>query len=222
MAQNLFFIVFEIANVLLLLITILFFIYYSKFKIDDDYKILVIYLFGASFVNITSEILRITHFQSNQVVRIFTLLFNSFHLMCLGRFIFFELKKIKQFKYYSFIKVLVILIYLIIFCMDINYKTYYSASVTNILLILLSVIYYYNLLDYLPTLNLKVNPSFLFITGIFFGSSLLTPILLFGKYLRSILNIENYFLISIIAPFASIIMYLFFLKSILCLRQAIK
>ena len=102
---------------------------------------------------------------------------------------------------------------------DFFYGKYYSATISNVSLLIICISYYLKLLDNPPENSLKEIPDFFIVTGVFLGSALLTPILIFGNYLKSELDDSNYFLIAIIAPLSSILMYLFFIRSFYARRK---
>jgi len=109
------------------------------------------------------------------------------------------------------------LFFIFFFIADLFYGTLYSASAANFSIILLCFYYYYSLLNNnLSILVLKENASFIIITGIFISTSLIFPILLLGDVLYNTLSQSNFYLIAIIAPLASVILYSFFLFGLIC------
>lgn len=96
-------------------------------------------------------------------------------------------------------------------------KQIHSAfSVTNIGLSIICIIYYFHLFKNLPVFDLKKEPSFWIVTGVFFCMSAHVPIAAFVDYLRdkvtftTILALNNFLILTYI------IMEVFFVKAILC------
>lgn len=98
-----------------------------------------------------------------------------------------------------------------------NKKSNTSAfAMANFGLSLLCILYYLQLFNYIPVLDIKRQPAFWIITGIFFCMSL--PIPLFGviEYLRSRVAYNKLQFFAIIGPICYSIMHLFFIKAYLC------
>ena len=102
---------------------------------------------------------------------------------------------------------------------DIKNETYYSATISNFGMILFSLFFYFDLINNKHDDLIDKNPTIYIINGVFFGAGFLVPILIFGNHLKEILDINTYNCIAILAPTGTIIMNLFFFKSILCIRQ---
>lgn len=99
---------------------------------------------------------------------------------------------------------------------DLTKKNTFIFGVTNFGLIIFCIVYYHQLFNNLPTLNLLLEPSFWIITGVFFCMSIQIPVLLTIDYLRYKILINNYYLLHSLISFCYTIMHLFFIKAYLC------
>lgn len=140
-----------------------------------------------------------------------------FHFCFLGIFI---IKTITNKLIHIFLKTFfVIFLCLIIFLLvikDIKENNRTAFAFANFGLIFFCIIYYHQLFNNIPILNLKQEPSFWIITGIFFCMSIHIPILITTDYLRYQISISNYRLLLSCPLFSYTIMHLFFIKACLC------
>lgn len=89
-------------------------------------------------------------------------------------------------------------------------------SVSNFGLIIFCILYYYKLFISLPSINLKKEPSFWIVTGVFFTMSVHIPIQAALGFLRYNISYSNYILLHGIIAFCYSIMHLFLIKAFLC------
>ena len=89
-------------------------------------------------------------------------------------------------------------------------------SVSNFGLIIFCILYYYQLFNSLPNMNLKKEPSFWIVTGIFFTMSVHIPIQAAVGFLRYNISYNNYILLYGIIAFCYSIMHLFLIKAFIC------
>ena len=217
MSEIIFDIIYQLANVALL-ICLIFSFYISKRKYKSrSYRIIHWYLVIALFNNVIIDVVRFFIPMYLNYSFFFLLLFSTFHFSILTFYIIILLNKKSLLISIFYFLIISVLFYYNYY--DIQNSTYYSATISNIGLIFFSLIYYFDLIKYSSKLDLKVQPSFFVISGIFFSSALMLPILLFGGYLHLILNSNLFYLLAILAPISSISMYIFFIKSFLCIRR---
>lgn len=95
-------------------------------------------------------------------------------------------------------------------------KVFASASFG---LTVFCLLYFYQLFNNAPLLNLLREPSFWIVTGVFFAMSLCIPFAVFIDYLRSNLPTEYYIIFSNLLMFCYTIMHLFFIKAFICSVQ---
>ena len=103
-----------------------------------------------------------------------------------------------------------------LFTYDLAQPMYHAFSITNFGLIVLCVIYYYQLFNNIPTLNLLKEPSFWIITGIFFGMSINVPLSAIISYLDKRISVSTFMIFGNIFIISYGIMHLFFIKAIIC------
>jgi hypothetical protein len=110
------------------------------------------------------------------------------------------------------------LIVLISIYFDTLYHKYFTPSVGNLGLTIISAYYFVNLFKEKSVINLYKDPGFYIATGLFFSSIVMIPILLFFDYFRSHFGTNIFYLISSIAPISSLLLYGFLIKAVLCIR----
>lgn len=176
-----------------------------------------------ALVTILSHLIA-SYFFINYVV-IFVVLNNVallFHFSFLSIFIMRAANK----KITLSIKLLFILFFLmIVFFLIIHgvMKFNYSAfAIANFGLIFFSIFYYYELLTNLPTLNLKKEPSFWVVTGVFFCMATHLPVFSLLSYLSKKISYTNFNLLLAIPTLAYGIMHIFFIKAYLCSTRYLK
>jgi hypothetical protein len=215
MSKVVFNIVYSFADVFLLILLIFSFFVHNKSHSIKHFLIFHIYLILCSIDNLALEILRFYDYLGKVNWMIFELIFSFFHF---GLFSLFLIKQLKRKAIYVFYLYVLILTFLtVVIFIDYKNSNYYSASISNIGLIIFCVIYYLDLLNGNLHVDLKSDPMFLITTGLFLGSGTLTPILLFGNHLRQILDNDTYYWVAILSPISSIVMYCIFLRSFLCI-----
>lgn len=214
MVNIVFNIFFELANLLLVISLLLTFIKFFKNKLPNNFAFLLLYLVISSVEYLIFELNRfsILIFFDNQ--KLVDLFFALIHFLLLAFFILTEIKMkrkiILYFLYYSIGSIILVLIYF-----DFIKSSYYSVTVSNLGLIIFSTLYFNSLMRTEHNNYIGQSSSFYIISGLFLGTSMLLPIILFGLYLKSILNPDAFLLISILAPISSILMYSFFIKALL-------
>jgi hypothetical protein len=215
MGKIIFNLFYNIANFSLLGCLIFFFINVKKIKTKKEFYLILVYLI------ISSVVISFFDLEQKKIMRYnfnffnVQLFYSLFHFSILTYFIQSQLnikKSVYLVLFFFFISVIFLFIYF-----DIKNGSYYTVTLSNFLLLIFCLLYYFYLFKYLPVVNLDSDPAFYAINGIFFSSAMLIPILLFGNYLRTILNVEQYNYVGTIAPLASIVLYLFFIKSLLCI-----
>jgi hypothetical protein len=92
----------------------------------------------------------------------------------------------------------------------------FAFATANLGLTILCVMYYYRLFSNLPVLNLRNEPSFWIITGIFFCMSVHFVLMSTIDYLHNKISFPNLRIMGSIAAFCYLIMHLFFIKACLC------
>ena len=188
----------------------------SKYKRQKNYLLIVIYLLIASIFCIVNEL------RYYKLVRIninYYIPFALIHQFVLIKYIMIEIDKLLKSKFLEALFYSFIFIQFGFYYIDYNNESFYSASFSNFSILLYSVIYFYILFNNEISIEHIPKYSFLIIVGIFISTSLIFPIMIFGKYLFETLNKAQYHLIASIAPIASLIFYLFIFKSILCLEK---
>jgi hypothetical protein len=78
------------------------------------------------------------------------------------------------------------------------------------------IYFYHKLFKDLPTKNIKSEPSFWIVTGLFFYSCLSVPFYTLNEYMRSSFTRIVYTNIFSISNILIIIMHLFFIKAYIC------
>ncbi len=140
-----------------------------------------------------------------------------FHYWFLSFFIIRAIPNVKKCYYLKIIFVTFIFLIVVFLSNDSLIQINTTAfGIANFGLMLFCLLYYYQLFNYIPTLNLLKEPSFWIITGIFFSMSVHIPILVTVDFLHSKISIEIYRLFACISMFCYSIMHLFFIKAYLC------
>ena len=140
-----------------------------------------------------------------------------FHFIFLSLFIYSVLPNKKNSKYLKLLFVQFLLVILLcIFTNNISIPQSAAYSFTNFGLVLFCFIYYYQLFEAMPTINLLKEPSFWIISGVFFCMCATIPINSLRGYLFHNMPYELYLLMGCIGFFAYGVMHLFFIKAYLC------
>jgi hypothetical protein len=151
-----------------------------------------------------------------RVIDIFSLLFQFFFLSV---FIYKLTGRKFNFKIVILISSLFVGIQITI---DLLQNTNTSFAVTSTILIAFSLYYFYVLFNSLPiNQDLTKYPPFLICCGVLLGTGITVPFLLFNRYLM-FLNVpkNTIFALGILATTGNLILNLFFLKALLCIRQS--
>ena len=103
---------------------------------------------------------------------------------------------------------------------DIKRSSVYSFAFANSCLFIFCVFYFYLLLKEKPALDLRNNPVFIILCGIFIGVGISIPFTLAYKYLVE-LNVprDTLFLYNLLSGLGYLIMNLSFLKALLCINK---
>ena len=217
MSEIVFNIVYELADFLLLILLISSFFVINRNHSIKYFLIFQTYIILCSADNLALELLRYYNYLEKVNWIIFQLLLSTIHF---GLLSFFLLKQLnKRSSYVNFLFIFILSLLIIFNFLDYKNSNYYSATISNIGLIIFCLFYYVDILKGNLDIDLKSNPMFLIASGLFLGSGLSTPILLFGNHLRVILDHNTYYWVAILSPVSSIIMYSIFLKSFLCIHK---
>jgi len=210
-------VIFEVANLLLVINLVLVINKFFKKKLPTNFVFLLCYLILSMTEYLLFELNRfsfITFFENQKFIDLFFALIHfSFLAFFIKNEIIINKKKLNNLFFY----VIGIIILLLIFFDKIN-STYYSVTVSNLGLILFCSIYFNSIMKAGYEYHSNQTPAFFIVSGVFLGTSMLLPIILFGLYLKTILSPNAFFLISTLAPISSIIMYSFFIKAILSIK----
>ena len=217
MSEIVFNIVYELADFLLLVLLISSFFVINKYHSIKYFLIFHIYIILCSADNLALELLRYYNYLEKVNFLIFQLLFSTLHFGLLSFFLIKQLNKRSSYVNFTYIFILSLLI--IFNFLDYKNSHYYSATISNIGLIIFCLFYYIDILKGNLDIDLKSNPMFLIASGLFLGSGLSTPILLFGNHLSVILDHDTFYWVAIFSPVSSIVMYSIFLKSFLCIHK---
>ena len=190
---------------------------FFKKKLPLNFVFLLCYLTISTIEYLLFELNRfsiLTFFENQKFIDLF---FGLIHYLFLAFFIKREIignnKNLNNLIFYVIGIIILIVIYF-----DKIKSTYYSVTVSNLGLILYCSIYFNSVMKSGYEHLSNKTPAFFIISGVFLGTSMLLPIILFGLYLKTILSPNAFFLISTLAPISSIIMYSFFIKAILSIK----
>jgi hypothetical protein len=112
-----------------------------------------------------------------------------------------------------------LLLFIIIFCVftnELSIPPYHAYAFTNFGLVLFCCLYYLQLFESMPTINLLKEPSFWIISGIFFCMCATIPLTSLRGYLYDNIPYNLYLSMGNIGFFAYGVMHLFFIKAYLC------
>lgn len=217
MINVIFNIIFEIANLLLVISLLLAINKFMKKELPGNFVFLLFYLIISTIQYLLFELNRFSILTIFENPKFFNLFFALIHYCFLAFFIKNEIKGNQKNKINLLFYLIGIIILILIF-LDKLKSTQYSVTLSNLGLIIFCSIYFNS---YMKAGFEKISNQksvFYFISGIFFGSLMLLPVILFGYYLKSILSPNAFFLIATLAPISSIVMYSFFIKSILSIK----
>lgn len=116
----------------------------------------------------------------------------------------------------SIFSIFLSLIIVVLITEDITKPNSFAFATANLGLAIFCIIYYLKLFNNLPILDLKNEPSFWIITGVFFCMSTHIPLITAYDYLNNKISIYNIRIINLVAIFCYVIMHLFFIKACLC------
>ena len=217
MSEIVFNIVYTLTDCFLFFLLVLSFYVLKRDNKIKSYSIFHLYLLACFIDNLALEILKVFDLLERFNWLWFELIFSIIHFSLLALFILKQIKNLTSNFYWIYFLILLILVGVNFF--DLMNGSYYSASISNVGLIIFCLIYFLDLLKDNSGIVLKNDPLFLIITGIFLGSGTLTPILLFGNHLKEIIDPDTFFWVALLSPVSSIIMYSLFLKSFLCILR---
>jgi len=143
-----------------------------------------------------------------------------FHYSFLSVFIIKITPKREEIRQVNFflIVILILIIYLLV-THNLEKHVYQAFSLSGFGLSILCLIYYYQLFNNLPILNLRKEPSFWIVTGVFFCMSIIVPSSAMIGYLKNKISEFNLIIIHDIATFSYLVMHVFFIKAFLCSIQ---
>jgi hypothetical protein len=176
------------------------------------------------FITLFSEVLINTFFSEYKK---YAWLINNlsviYHFCFLSLFIIGVLNYKGNLKYLYFIFfVFFVLIIVSLFSNNLFKNIPLAFSISNFGLVLFCILYYFDLFNNMPELDLKETPSFWIITGVLFCMGTYFPISATVDYLSGkvsiliIMNLNNVLIVCYI------IMHLFFIKAYLCVPQRLK
>ncbi|WP_460560179.1 hypothetical protein [Ferruginibacter profundus] len=150
-----------------------------------------------------------------------TELFTLLQFVMLGLFYIEVLKRSTWLKKIKLLFCLSIIIAIILVILHITLSILIDAKiVANLFLIIFSVFYFRDLLHSNPTLILIKSSSFWIVLGVFFASCINFPIYSLLPFIKENKDYKNLgFQIFAISNTALIVMYLFIIKSYLCLKH---
>jgi hypothetical protein len=182
------------------------------FKRSSSYNLLLFYLIITLFQVFfkTSYTLNIISVQG-KLIESFEEIYVVFHFYILSNLITKNTHNQKKFSIFNTsILVFLSLIYLLV-----EKSALLNATISNCLLVLLSLFYYHEFQNRIENEN-SITDDFYIITGIFLSSSMLIPILFLAPFLKKYLNKESFYIIGCIAPISSIVYYSFIIYTIKC------
>jgi hypothetical protein len=198
---------FAISTIILdfVLVTILI----KKRKIYSKCKYLFFYLLSMLTFITFLEIKRFMGFNKWNFIESFCLIQSFAHFLFLTLFILND--DIKKMKKKSVVISTIFIFFLFAFSiyLDHKYQKYYSVSLANFGLIVISIIYLKKLLKSNPEIDLKKSPTFLIAIGTFISSGISMPIFLFARHLKMVLDLNTFLLVASFAPLATIVLHSF-------------
>jgi hypothetical protein len=212
--EMIFKILYNFANCALLLNFVFVSIILKKRSIDSKYKYLFFYLLSMFTLGSLLEIKRTLGLDKWNYIESFCLILSFAHFLFLSMFILNE--DFKKMKKRLFVGSTIFIFFLFVFSiyLDQKFQQYYSVSLANFGLIIISIIYFKKLLKSNPDIDLKKSPTFLIAIGTFISSGISMPIFLFARHLKMALDLNTFLLIASIAPFATIVLHSFITYSL--------
>ena len=125
----------------------------------------------------------------------------------------------KKIYYLIFLIVLIILLYGL-FSNDITEPLHRLFAISSLALTFFCLLYFYQIFNSAPILNLLNEPCFWIVCGTFFSMSLYMPMGLIANFLRIHLSYDYFVIFGNIFMFCYLIMQVFFIKAILCATQS--
>ena len=127
-------------------------------------------------------------------------------------------------KVYSKRIIFIILITLLIasltfFVNDLNRPNLYFSAIFNICKCLFCILFYHKLFKIIPNKIITNEPSFWFVTGLFFYSCISIPFYTLHNYIKEIFQSSISLDIFAISNILIIVMHIFFIKAYLCIVQ---
>ncbi len=175
------------------------------------YPLVAIIVFSPSFFAI---FISKSFYQFGHILNNLSLIF---HFSFLSFFIFRAMSMGKNNNYFYLIfGIFISFIFVLLFNGTLKKLNGPAFATTNFGLAVFCIIYYYRLFDNLPIVNLRREPAFWIITGIFFCMSLNIPMFAFYNYLKSRISSNNLMLLKSIGAFGYTLMHVFFIKAYLC------
>jgi hypothetical protein len=197
---------------------LLFIILFSIIKVKKnqckEVNTIIIYCFLTFLTNLVAVL------NFNKLIQVsimyYWISFSFIHTFFILQLIKIQILSLKKYNNYKIVFYALIFLQLLFCIIDLLYSTYYSATCSNIV-ILLSSLFYFSLLLKSSFLFKFINhPGFILMKGILFSTSLITPIILFGNHAKSIFHGETYYVISLIGPISSTVLYFYFFKTVIC------
>ncbi len=219
MERTIFLFLYELTNLVLYLTLFMAIKLIIEKKISKNFSYLFVYLIVTTLLVVYSDLIFFKCISSIIFLKKIKLFFPSFHFIILGLFVCKWFKN-RIYKNHGNIIIYFFTFLLFVgFLLDLKKYSYYSVAISNLGLIILCSFYYYShVITKVEALNYN-SFSFISISGIFISSGASLPVYLFTNIIDKSLSEELFFSISIIAPLSSLILYLFFFKSFLCLKH---
>lgn len=122
---------------------------------------------------------------------------------------------VKKYLHIIFFTFLIVILYFLI-TENIEQTIHKAYVMSSLGLTIFCIIYYYQLFNYLPIFNLRTEPSFWIVSGIFFAMSIHIPVSAGIEYLQDKISEFDYLMLYNFLMFSYTIMHLFFVKAFIC------
>jgi hypothetical protein len=100
--------------------------------------------------------------------------------------------------------------------MDVSKFAHQILSISSFGLTTFCIIYYYQLFKNLPIINLRKEPSFWIVSGVFIAMSLHIPVSATIDYLQDKISAFDHVILYNIIAVTYIVMHMFFIKAFIC------
>lgn len=174
------------------------------------YPLCALVIFGCFLLNWFGIIQHSTYEQINSISLFY-------HLGFLGTFILYEIKndKLKRLAKYIF------RVFIIALALGIYFRTdfwHIDVIAAHMGLFIISTLYFIDIFINVPSTPLSKIPAFWVVIGVFLHMVVSIPPLTLVPYIKAYF-LDSYVIIVVISLSASIVMYVSFIKGVLCLRS---